>query len=156
MQTRLMTCGLAMAATLCATPAFAGSATLTLSRVNLTNVNDSAGTWQHDAGDVLRSGVKVGQYALTRRVTTGGTGSPLNTAMTTITLFLATASGTAPQNITMQGAHDFTAGNFRGSVSAASNRYSWIQGGDAVYSAPAAGTLTLTIAWTGAAQLTLP
>jgi hypothetical protein len=134
----------------------AGSVVLTLSRVSLNNVADAAGLWQHEGGNVLKGGVKIGQYALHRRVTNGGTGAPLNTAMTTITLFLATAAGSAPQNITLQGAHDFGPGNFRGSVSGASNRYTWIQGGDASYTSPAAGTLSLSILWNGASQLTVP
>jgi hypothetical protein len=134
----------------------AGSVVLTLSRVSLTNVADAAGLWQHEGGNVMKGAVKIGQYALHRRVTNGGTGAPLNTAMTTITLFLATAAGSAPQNITLQGAHDFGPGNFRGSVSAASNRYTWIHGGDATYTSPGAGTLSLTIFWNGASQLTVP
>ena len=77
--------------------------------------------------------------------------------MTTMTLFFATASGTAPQNVTLQGAHDFGPGNFVGSVSAASNRYAWIQGGEASYQ-PVSGTtsMNLVIRWNGANQLTLP
>lgn len=135
--------------------AHAGAVSLTLTRTTLTNVNDAAGTWQHQGGNVLKGGVKVGQYLLTRRVTTGGSTAPLNTAATTITLFLATAAGSAPQNVTLQGAHDFGPGNFRGSVSAASNRYTWLQGADATYSS--SGTsLILSIGWAGASQLTLP
>ncbi len=140
----------------CAPMAMAGAVNLTLARTSLTNVSDAAGLWQHEGGNIVKAGVKVGQYALHRRVTTGGTGLPLNTAMTTITLFLSTAAGSAPQNVTLQGAHDFTAGNFRGSVSAASNRYSWIQGGDATYSSLGGGGLGLVINWNGASQLTLP
>jgi hypothetical protein len=136
--------------------ASAGSVVLTLTRVTLTNVTDAAGTWQYEGGNVFKGATKIGQYAIHRRVTTGGTTSPLNTAMTTIQLFLATASGTAPQNVVLQGAHDFGVGSFRGSVSAASNKYTWIQGGDATYTVPAAGTESLTITWNGAAQLTLP
>lgn len=155
---KLITPALVVAAAMAAYApiANAGAAALVLSRTTLTNVNDAAGLWQHEGGNILKGGVKVGQYALQRRVTTGGTTAPLNTAATTITLFFATASGSAPQNITLQGAHDFGPGNFRGSVSAASNRFSWIQGGDATYSSPAAGTLSLVIGWTGASQLTLP
>lgn len=134
----------------------AGSVALTLNRVSLNNVPDAAGLWQHEGGNIIKGGVKIGQYALHRRVTTGGTTAPLNTAMTTITLFFATASGSAPQNVTLQGAHDFGPGNFRGSVSAASGRYTWIEGGDATYTSPAAGTLALIISWNGAPQLTLP
>ena len=135
----------------------AGSVALTLTRTSLTNVADAAGLWQHQGGDIMKGAVKVGQYALHRRVTTGGTTAPLNTAMTTLTLFFAAQAGTAPQNVTLEGAHDFSAGNFRGSVSAASNRFTWIQGGDASYSSAAAvGSLNLVISWNGASQLTLP
>jgi hypothetical protein len=157
MRIGLKTIGLATVIALAAPLANAGSVSLTLTRATLTNVSDAAGSWQHQGGNVLKGGVKVGQYALHRRVTAGGTGTPLNTAMTTITLFLATTSGTAPNNVTLQGAHDFTAGNFRGSVSGASNRYTWIQGGDATYS-PVVGSTssTLIIQWNGASHLTLP
>jgi hypothetical protein len=135
----------------------AGSVALTLTRVSLTNVSDPAGVWQHQGGDIMKGATKVGQYLLTRRSTNGGSTTPLNTAATTITLFFATASGSAPQNVTIQGAHDFGPGNFRGSVSAASNRYAWIQDGDATYAPVAATTsLSLVIAWSGASQLTLP
>jgi hypothetical protein len=134
----------------------AGSVVLTLTRTTLNNVPDAAGTWQYEGGNIFKGTVKVGQYALTRRSIIGGTTTPLNTAATTITLFFALASGTAPQNVTLQGAHDFTIGNFRGSVSAASGQYGWIKGADAVYSVPAAGHETLTISWTASPQLTLP
>lgn len=155
---KLFTSALVVATALAAQvpSAHAGSAVLVLNRVTLTNVNDAAGLWQHEGGNIMKAGLKVGQYALQRRVTTGGTTAPLNTAATTITLFFATAAGSAPQNIVLQGAHDFGPGNFRGSVSGASNRFSWIQGGDATYSSPAVGTISLVISWAGASQLTLP
>lgn len=134
----------------------AGSVVLTLTRTTLINVPDAAGTWQYQGGNILKGTVKVGQYALTRRIISGGTTTPLNTAATTITLFFALASGTAPQNVTLQGAHDFSAGSFRGSVSAASAQYGWIKGADAVYSASTAGQETLSISWMASPQLTLP
>ena len=141
----------------CAEAVHAGGVTLTLTRKTLTNVVDAAGTWQHQGGDILKGTVKVGQYALHRRVTTGGTDGVLNTAMTTITLFFSLAATTAPENVTLEGAHSFSAGNFRGSVSAASNRYNWIRGADATYVPVSATTnFTLTLSWTGASQLTLP
>jgi len=146
----------AAAAVAAASFAHAGSVALTLTRNSLTNVNDAAGLWQHQGGDIMKGGLKVGQYALHRRVTNGGTGAPLNTAMTTMTLFFATAAGSAPQNVTLQGAHDFGPGNFRGSVSGASNRFSFAQGGDASYSSLAGGNLSLVISWSGSSQLTLP
>ena len=147
---------LALATTFTALPAHAGSTVLTLTRVSLTNVDDAAGRWQHEGGKIFKGAVQVGQYAIARRVTFGGTNTPLNTAMQTTTLFFAASAGTAPQNVTLQGAHDFSSGTFRGSVSGASNRYSWIQGGDAVSSVPSAGTQTLVIGWNGASQLSLP
>jgi hypothetical protein len=140
----------------CVPAAHAGSVVLTLTRVSLNNVTDAAGTWQFQGGNILKGATKVGQYALTRRTITGGTTSPLNTAQTTITLFFALTSRTAPANITLEGAHDFSAGNFRGSVSGASAWYSWIKGADAIYSSAGGGLETLTISWTGLLQLTLP
>jgi hypothetical protein len=147
---------LALAAAFTSLPAQAGGIALTLSRMSLTNVDDAAGRFQHEGGKIFKGAVQVGQYAITRRVTFGGTNAPLNTAMQTTTLFFAAASGSAPQNVTLQGAHDFSSGTFRGSVSGASNRYNWIQGGDAVSTSPSSGTQSLVIGWTGASQLTLP
>ena len=103
---------------------------------------------------MLKSRVVIGQYLIVRRVTLPATSS-LNTAATSITLFIGTSSATAPGNITLQGAHNFSAGNFRGSVSGASNRYTFLQGADATYSS-AAGTETLVMSWNGSSQLTVP
>ena len=73
-----------------------------------------------------------------------------------MTLFFTNAS-TPPHNVTVQGAHSFSSGRFIGSLSAASNRYTWIQNADAsIGSTGTIGTSTLTIAWAGANQLTLP
>ena len=59
--------------------------------------------------------------------------------------------------MTLQGAHSFSSGRFTGSVSAASNSYTWIQNADAsIGSTGTIGTSTLVIAWAGANQLTLP
>ena len=130
--------------------AMAGSVVLTLKRSTLNNVDDAAGRWQHEGGTVLKGTTTVGQYAIHRRVTNGGT-DVQNTAMETVTLFFSN-TGSPPQNVTLQGAHHFSNGNFVGSVSAASNRFSWIKGADAVI----AGSTTLTISWEGAPQITLP
>ena len=135
--------------------ASAGAVTLQLVRTSLTNVNDAAGLFQHEGGNVRKANVVIGQYLIIRRVTLPAT-SPLNTAATSITLFLGTASATAPNNITLQGAHNFSAGNFRGSVSAASNRYTFIQGADSTYSSAGAGTSNLFMSWNGSSQLTVP
>ena len=156
MKTALKTLVVASAVSMFATLAHAGSVSLTLTRTTLTNVPDAAGLWQHQGGDIIKGGVKVGQYLLTRRVTTGGSTAPLNTAATQITLFFATAAGSAPQNVTLQGAHDFGPGNFRGSVSGASNRFTFTQGADASYSSAAGGNLNLFMSWNGSSQLTLP
>lgn len=135
--------------------ATAGGVSLQLVRTSLNNVEDAAGRFQHEGGDLKKSGTTIGQYLIVRRITSPAT-SALNTAATSITLFVGTSAATAPNNITLQGAHNFSAGNFRGSVSAASNRYSWIQGADSTYSSTGAGTSNLLISWTGASQLTVP
>jgi hypothetical protein len=144
--------------------AHAGGVTLQLVRTSaLTNVDDAAGRWQHEGGNINKvSGLvttSVGQYAIHRRVTNGGASggtTAQNTAMTTITLFF-TNTGLPPQNVTLEGAHHFTNGRFAGSVSAASNRYSWIQGADATYApTTTTGTSNLSIIWAGSNQLTLP
>jgi len=134
-------------------PAFAGGVSLSLVRSSLTNVDDAAGRWQHEGGRIMKGTVQVGNYSIHRRVTFGGTDAQ-NTAMETVTLFFA---GIPPQNVTLQGAHSFSSGRFAGSVSGASNRYSWIQDADAVIAPTATiGTSTLTLQWAGANQLTLP
>ena len=53
---------------LMATASFAGTSTLTLKRVSLTNVNDAAGLWQYAAGTVFSGTNQVGAYASTSRV----------------------------------------------------------------------------------------
>ncbi|MFF7993383.1 hypothetical protein ACFZDG_26755 [Kitasatospora xanthocidica] len=95
---------------------------LTLSRSSLMNVDDAAGRWQFEGGQVLREGNRVADYASTRRVVTGGTEAQ-NTAMLTLTLFFPGPAGTPPENLTLQGAHDFASGDAVGSVSAASPTY---------------------------------
>lgn len=102
----------------------------------------------------MKGTTTIGQYLIVRRVTTPATSS-LNTAATSITLFIGTSSTTAPNNITLQGAHNFSAGNFRGSVSGASNRYTFLQGADATYTA-VSGAETLVMTWNGSSQLTVP
>jgi hypothetical protein len=140
------------------TESTAGSVALLLTRSTLTNVTDAAGGWQHEGGTVFSGATQIGYYALHRRTTTGGTNT-LNTAMETLTLFLNTAQvqGNAPRNITIEGAHDFSSGRFRGSVSAASAQYNWIQDAN-VLGAPstAIGDTILTIDWLQSTTLTLP
>jgi hypothetical protein len=87
----------------------AQSLTLTLERLSLDNVDDPAGRWQHEGGQVrCANGTHIANYAAYRRVTFSGT-SPQNTAMLTLTLFFLGAN--PPENITLQGAHDFNSGN---------------------------------------------
>lgn len=141
---------LLVTASLAAGTAWAGSVTLTLNRASLTNVDDPAGRWQHEGGQILKNGAVVGNYAAHRRVTFGGTDAQ-NTAMVTMTLFFN--GQFPPQNITLQGSHDFSSGRYIGSVSAASSRYNWLQ--DANVSGNT-GTNALTINWLEASQLSLP
>jgi hypothetical protein len=79
------------------------------------------GAWQHEGGKVLCSdGTQIANYIAYRRMTFSGTG-PQNTAAVTLTIFFI--GGTPPQNITLQGSHDFNSGGQTGSVSAASKGF---------------------------------
>jgi hypothetical protein len=95
--------------------------TLTLSRSALTGVDDAGGTWQYEGGKVLDSNRQVGWYASTKRVTFKATEAQNTAALTLTVFFLGT---TPPENMTLQGAHDFHSGNEIGSVSSASALYS--------------------------------
>ncbi len=137
--------------------AFAGTAVLALSRVApLTNVEDAAGRFQHEAGVVRRGAAIVGNYFLFRRVDTLA-GGLFNTGATHITLFFKPARGTnaAPESITIDGAHDFSTGAFKGSVSATSSAYSWVRDADASYT-NANGVETLVLQWLGSNTLLVP
>ena len=98
-----------------------------LVRHSLNNVDDIAGRWQHEGGEVFQKGKPAGHYASTKRVTWGGTDAQ-NTAMLTLTIFLSRSRTGATENITLQGAHDFNTGNEIGSVSAASATMSTLRG----------------------------
>jgi hypothetical protein len=89
--------------------------TLTLERTVLNNVDDPAGCWQFEGGRVFEEKRDVGFYASTKRVVFGATDAQ-NTAMLTLEVFFL------PQNIVLQGSHDFNSGEEIGSVSAASCR----------------------------------
>ena len=107
-------------------------ATLMLERDTLTNIDDAAGRWQHSGGRVYMDRVLIGYYALHRRVTLMGT-TPQNTAMLTLTIFFLRPNETSetagpPENLTIQGSHDFTSGGYIGSISSASSTYSWLIG----------------------------
>ncbi len=154
---RKLIAGLAFAgAALCSTQAYAGGASLTLSRVSLDNVDDATGRWQHEAGNVLKGTTTVGTYVIIRRVTYAGT-SVYNAAAETVHLLLpAAGEAMPPQNITLQGVHSFNSGTFIGGVSATSTHYTFAQGGQATIVIPASGVQTLTLTWNGSNQLTLP
>ena len=96
--------------------------TYQLKRKTLNNVDDVAGRWQHEGGDVFQKEKPVGHYASHKRVIFGGTDAQ-NTAMLTMTIFLERSKTGAPENFTSQGSHDFNSGNEVGSVSAASKGY---------------------------------
>lgn len=91
---------------------------LRLQRDALANDDDAAGRWQYEGGRVFEREQQVGFYAVTRRVTFHATEAQ-NTAMLTMTIFFLPDK--PPQNITVQGSHDFDSGSEIGSVSAASS-----------------------------------
>ena len=91
---------------------------LTLHRDALSNDDDAAGRWQYEGGKVTENEKQVGFYAVTRRVTFHATDAQ-NTAQLTMTIFFL--PNKPPENITMQGSHDFNSGKEVGSVSAASH-----------------------------------
>jgi hypothetical protein len=115
---------------------------LTLTRVGaLVNVSDAAGLWQHEGGKVFRAALQVGNYSIHRRVTTSGT-APQNTAMLTMTVFFTSPAG-APENMTLEGSHDFSSGKYIGGVSGASALYKpWM--GATFVGSTATNTLTIT------------
>jgi hypothetical protein len=94
--------------------------TLTLERTVLNNVSDAAGLWQYEGGRVFDEKNDAGWYASTKRVVTGATDAQ-NTAMLTLEVFFTPDK--PPQNMVMQGSHDFNSGDDIGSVSAASGTF---------------------------------
>ena len=97
--------------------------TVTLVRTSgLTNVDDAAGRWQFDGGEVRFMGSVVARFARVKRVVFGGGTDVQNTAMLTITIFLLGED--PPQNVTLQGSHSFNSGQIIGSISGASSLFS--------------------------------
>lgn len=94
---------------------------LDLQRASLESVDDKAGRWQFEGGKALHKGVHIANYACVRRIVFKGTDDQ-NTAMLTTTIFFLGSK--PPQNLTLQGAHDYNSGEQIGSVSAASSHYS--------------------------------
>ena len=96
--------------------------TYELRRECLNNVEDVAGRWQIEGGKVLQRNNHVANYSSVKRISCGT--HDQNTAMLWLTLFfLKSKAGTAPENITLHGAHDFNSGGEIGSVSAASSTF---------------------------------
>jgi hypothetical protein len=97
--------------------------TYELVRECLNNVDDVAGRWQIEGGKVFERKRHVANYSSVKRVSCGT--QEQNTAMLWLTLlFLKGSKGTAPENITLHGAHDFNSGGEIGSVSSASSAFS--------------------------------
>jgi hypothetical protein len=94
--------------------------TFRLERHALNNTQDPAGVWQFEGGFVFdMSGTRVGSYSSTKRMTTSALEPPLNAG--TLTLSILFLGSSPPENVTVQGSHDFSSGNEVGSVSAASS-----------------------------------
>ena len=91
-----------------------------LKRETLRNVDDAAGRWQFEGGEALLDGKIIGHYASDKRIVFRGTEAQ-NTAMLRLTLFFLDRE--PPENITLEGSHDFNSGSELGSVSAASSSY---------------------------------
>jgi len=88
-----------------------------LVRECLNNVDDVAGYWQVEGGQVVDEDKKeVGTYSSVTRVSCGT--AKLNTGQLWLTIFLLGAN--PPENITLHGARELSTGSEVGSVSAAS------------------------------------
>ena len=125
--------------------AYAGTSTLTLKRVSLTNVNDAAGLWQYEGGTVFLGVKQVGAFGATRRLI-NGVNPPAD--MFTLTLFFA---GNPPRNVTLMGSWFTSPGGGIGGVSAASQPYQFLQH-DGTFTMVPSGVpamYKLTINWSG-------
>ena len=98
---------------------------LILERMTLQNVDDAAGRWQFEGGSVVERDRQVGHYASTKRVIFGATDAQ-NTAMLTLEVFFTPQL--PPENIVLQGSHDFNSGKEVGSVSAVSSAFTTLIG----------------------------
>lgn len=74
---------------------------LTLNQLSLTNVDDAAGRWQFEGGEVFQENRHIANYASTKRVVIKGTEAQ-NTAMLTLTLFFIGQPGQPAENMTLQ------------------------------------------------------
>ncbi len=87
-----------------------------LEKTLLENVEDKAGLWNYEGGNLLKEGKKVGAYITTSRVL--NTNQDLNISTFTSSLFFS--GKTPPENLTLQGVWECQSGTSCGSVSAAS------------------------------------
>jgi hypothetical protein len=89
---------------------------LTLQRRTLSNQEQPGGRrLQFERGDVFMHGTLFGHYNSTKRIVVN---NPENTARLTMTIIFIGKQ--PPENITLEGIHDFTAGNENGRVTDAS------------------------------------
>ncbi len=77
---------------------------LELKRLSLENVDDKAGGWQFEGGQVFQKGQHIANYATVRRVVNKGTDEQNTAILTTTILFLGKMP---PENMTLQGTHDY-------------------------------------------------
>ncbi len=81
-------------------------------------VEDKAGSWSYEGGNLLKEDKKVGGYIMTRRLLT----TDLYNS-STLTLNLVFSGQVPPENMTLQGVWEFQSGTSCGSVSAASESF---------------------------------
>lgn len=116
--------------------------TFDTNRLNLANVTDAAGQWQHSGGVLSIDGVDIADYAIVKRIQTGAR-TTQSSSMMTLTILFDDADGVS-HNLTLQGTHNFSTGIYSGSISAASIAFSALIG--ASFSGDSAAD-TLTIDW---------
>jgi hypothetical protein len=97
--------------------------TYNLDRLALTNVDDPAGRWQFEAGQVFQDKKHVANYSTIKRVTFKGTDQNGQNTASGVTILFFFGEAHPPENITLEGAHDFSSGNETGSVSASSHAH---------------------------------
>jgi hypothetical protein len=97
--------------------------TYNLDRLALTNVDDPAGRWQFEGGQVYENKKHVANYSTIKRVTFKGTDQNGQNTASVVTILFFLGETHPPENITLEGAHDFSSGNETGSVSASSHTH---------------------------------
>ncbi|HEY1707951.1 MAG TPA: hypothetical protein VGG10_06780 [Rhizomicrobium sp.] len=134
---------LAAAAVLWHGSALADSISLTLSLKSIAGQGDSLGTTQHWDGVVKKGDTKVGNFYILIRTDQA---VALNDGLAQLWLIFPSKGGnTAPESVVIEGMHDYGTTDFKGSVSAASSKYSWARGATAVYTPKSPSALNLVI-----------